>query len=62
MANKKAKKSKTMGKKDLKKTKGGTLNFATNPGSITVLKQTSVNGDLTVQKVDVNPGSLSYFK
>jgi hypothetical protein len=59
MANKKAKKSKTMGKKDLKKTKGGLLP-AINVGNITVLK--SVNGDLTVQKVDINPGSLNFHK
>lgn len=60
MANKKAKKSKTMGKKDLKKTKGGLLP-AVNVGN-TSYKELSVNGDLTVLKQNFDLGGLNFHK
>jgi len=55
--NKKAKKSKTMGKKDLKKTKGGLL-----PAVNVAYKELAVNGDITVQKVTPTLGSIEFFK
>ena len=53
---KKAKKAKTMGKKDLKKTKGG-LNFASP--TLTTAKLDSTN--LTLD-TSLNTSSLNYFK
>ena len=53
---KKAKKTKTMGKKDLKKTKGG-LNFASP--TLTTVKIDSTN--LTLD-TSLNPISLNFFK
>jgi len=55
--NKKAKKSKTMGKKDLKKTKGGLL-----PAVNTAYKELTVNGDITVQKVTPTIGNFDFIK
>ena len=55
MANKKAKKTKTMGKKDLKKTKGGLLP-AVNIGNTLKI------GDVSSVKISSDLGGLNFHK
>jgi len=58
MAPKKKAKAKTLGKKDLKKTKGG-LNFAAPTGSS--VKIDFLKSDLTINNT-VSPDSINLFK